>query len=41
MPKQIAIGTMKGGVGKTMLAVQVATTLAKDYNKKVLFFERV
>ena len=39
MPKQIAIGTMKGGVGKTMLAVQVATTLAKDYNKKVLFVD--
>ena len=39
MPKQIAIGAMKGGVGKTMLAVQIATTLAKDYNKKVLFID--
>ena len=27
MPKQIAIGAMKGGVGKTMVAVQIATTL--------------
>lgn len=39
MPKQIAIAAMKGGVGKTMLSVQIASTLAKEYGKKVLFVD--
>ena len=39
MCKKIAIAAMKGGVGKTMLSVQIATTLAKDYGKKVLFVD--
>lgn len=39
MPKQIAIAAMKGGVGKTMLAVQIASTLASEYGKKVLFID--
>lgn len=39
MPRQISIGTMKGGVGKTMLAVQIATILATEYNKNVLFVD--
>lgn len=39
MCKKIAIAAMKGGVGKTMLSVQIATTLAKNYGKKVLFVD--
>ena len=37
--KKIAIAAMKGGVGKTMLAVNIASTLALEYDKKVLFMD--
>ena len=39
MVKKIAIGPMKGGVGKTMLSVNIASILALEYNKKVLFID--
>jgi chromosome partitioning protein len=37
--KKIAVCAMKGGVGKTMLAVNIAATLALEYDKKVLFID--
>ena len=39
MSKITALATMKGGVGKSMLAVQIATTLATEHNKKILFID--
>lgn len=39
MAKKIAFINMKGGVGKTTLAVNVAYTLTKEENKKVLVID--
>lgn len=39
MAKKIAFINMKGGVGKTTLAVNVAYTLTKEENKRVLIID--
>lgn len=37
--KKVAVGAMKGGVGKTMLAVNISSVLAQEYGKKVLMID--
>jgi len=39
MSKKVSVAAMKGGVGKTLLAVCIASTLALEYDKKVLFID--
>ena len=39
MPKIIAIGSPKGGVGKSVIAIHMATIAARDYGKDVLLVD--